>query len=217
MSARLIADFAPTGFVLGDDEQILYSFGEPQKFVTLRAGRAHLDLLALVPRDLSLALSTALRRVRKQNVPVRYREVKFRRGRTASLMDLTVEPIAAGRGGARAVLVLLKESKKTAGQSAAEKFDPDHTAAQRIADLEEDLRASRENLQASAEHQQTTGEELQATNEELIAANEELQSTNEEYQSTNEEIQTAQEELQSTNEELITVNEELQTDRKSVV
>lgn len=209
VSARLIADFAPTGFVLGDDDQILYSFGEPQKFVTLRAGRAHLDLLALVPRDLSLALSTALRRVRKQNVPVRYREVKFRRGRTASLMDLTVEPIAAGRGGARAVLVLLKESKKTAGQSAAEKFDPDQTAAQRIADLEEDLRASRENLQASAEHQQTTGEELQATNEELIAANEELQSTNEELESVNEELTTMNSEFQEKIDELLVANNDL--------
>ena len=73
-----------------------------------------------------------------------------------------------------------------------------------IAQLEQDLKYTRENLQA-------TIEELQASNEELKSTNEEMQSTNEELQSTNEELETSKEELQSVNEELITVNAELQT------
>ncbi|MCA9917228.1 MAG: PAS domain S-box protein, partial [Anaerolineales bacterium] len=79
----------------------------------------------------------------------------------------------------------------------------DDFQAQRVAELEHELKATGDYLQ-------TVIEELETTNEELKASNEELQSANEELQSTNEELQTSKEELQSTNEELITVNTELQ-------
>ena len=72
-----------------------------------------------------------------------------------------------------------------------------------IADLENELKSTKENLQA-------TIEELQASNEELKSANEELMSANEELQSTNEELNASKEELQSLNEELITLNAEHQ-------
>ncbi|MEF8888833.1 MAG: PAS domain-containing protein, partial [Desulfohalobiaceae bacterium] len=74
----------------------------------------------------------------------------------------------------------------------------------RIAELEEELRRTREN-------HQTTIEELESSNEELKSTNEELQSSNEELQSTNEELESSKEELQSLNEELQTLNAELQS------
>ncbi|MCX6538496.1 MAG: PAS domain-containing protein [Acidobacteria bacterium] len=77
------------------------------------------------------------------------------------------------------------------------------TAGERIALLEQELRAKDEYLQ-------TTNEELETANEELKSSNEEMQSVNEELQSTNEELETSKEELQSVNEELATVNTELQ-------
>ena len=72
-----------------------------------------------------------------------------------------------------------------------------------IAQLKQELAATKEYLQSIIE----AGE---ATNEELQSANEEIQSGNEELQSTNEELQTSKEELESANEELHTVNEEMQ-------
>jgi two-component system CheB/CheR fusion protein len=75
--------------------------------------------------------------------------------------------------------------------------------AQRIVELEQELRAKEEYLQTAIEELETSNEELQSTNEELQSANEELQSTNEE-------LETSKEELQSVNEELVTVNSELQ-------
>jgi two-component system CheB/CheR fusion protein len=74
----------------------------------------------------------------------------------------------------------------------------------RVAELEEELRRTREN-------HQTTIEELESSNEELKSTNEELQSSNEELQSTNEELESSKEELQSLNEELQTLNAELQS------
>jgi two-component system, chemotaxis family, CheB/CheR fusion protein len=74
----------------------------------------------------------------------------------------------------------------------------------RAAELEDELRRTRERLE-------TTIEEMQAAQEELRSANEELQSNNEELQSTNEEMTSSKEELQSLNEEMQTVNAELQS------
>ncbi len=68
----------------------------------------------------------------------------------------------------------------------------------------------RQELNATKEYQQSIIEALEASNEELQSANEEIQSGNEELQSTNEELQTSKEELESANEELNTVNEEMQ-------
>jgi len=71
-----------------------------------------------------------------------------------------------------------------------------------VAQLESELRSTRERLQI-------TTEELESSNEELKSSNEELSSINEELQSANEELETSKEELQSINEELQTVNTEL--------
>jgi len=76
-------------------------------------------------------------------------------------------------------------------------------AKEHFAELENELKSTKENLQA-------TIEELQASNEELKSTNEELMSANEELQSTNEELNASKEELQSLNEELVTLNAEHQ-------
>jgi len=72
-----------------------------------------------------------------------------------------------------------------------------------VAELEHELRSTKEQLH-------TTIEELETANQELRSTNEEFQSTNEELQSTIEEMETSKEELQSINEELTTINAELQ-------
>ena len=40
---RIIAQFVPTGLVLNENREIVHSFGEPQRFLTLPPGRATLD------------------------------------------------------------------------------------------------------------------------------------------------------------------------------
>jgi hypothetical protein len=81
----------------------------------------------------------------------------------------------------------------------AEKSERD----KQIAQLKQELSATKEYLQSIIETHEATKEELQS-------ANEEIQSGNEELQSTNEELQTSKEELESANEELHRVNEEMQ-------
>lgn len=59
---------------------------------------------------------------------------------------------------------------------------------EKIADLEKELRFTKDCLQASIEENEISREELQSANEELLIYNEELCRTNEEYQSANEEL-----------------------------
>ena len=73
----------------------------------------------------------------------------------------------------------------------------------RIAELEQELEATKTELQAAIRNLEISGEEQKAINEEAL-------SVNEEYQSTNEELLTSKEELQSLNEELTALNSQLQ-------
>jgi two-component system, chemotaxis family, CheB/CheR fusion protein len=211
INAKLMAEYSPTCFVVNEKNEILYSFGQPQTFVAMPAGRANLDLLKLVPRDLSLAIATALRQAKKQNKIVHYRHVKFQRDQTKSLIDLKVEPMRTEPGEPGLTLVLLekREELATADGPRSEKFDSEDKSAQRITDLEEDLQESRENLQTAIEQQETSAEELQSTNEELIASNEELQTSNEELESINEELTTVNAEYHEKNHELRVANDDI--------
>ena len=74
--------------------------------------------------------------------------------------------------------------------------------ASRVAQLEQELEATREDLQSAIR-------DLEIANEEQKAINEEAMSVNEEFQSTNEELETSKEELQSLNEELTALNSQL--------
>jgi two-component system CheB/CheR fusion protein len=210
VSAKLISEFAPTCFVVNEKDEILYSFGKPHEFITLRTGRANLNLIKLVPRDLGLALSTAIRRARKQNSLVRFSGVSIREAGATRLIDLGVEPISVHRAAASALMILLQESKTALATSVGEPFDSDERSMQRIEDLEDDLHSTRDNLQSAIQQLQTSNEEFQSTNEELIASNEELQSSNEELESINEELATLNSEYQEKNEELIVANNDLE-------
>src|SRR5204863_3719253 len=56
ISARLMVEFGTTCLVLNERYEILHSFGQPQRFLTVHPGRASLNVLRLAPRSLSLAL-----------------------------------------------------------------------------------------------------------------------------------------------------------------
>lgn len=120
------------------------------------------------------------------------------------LIDLTVEPIFDPPAMQGLVAVVIQElpPEEDVHANVVVASSPDEN--QRFAELERELKATKDYLQA-------TIEQLESSNEELTSTNEEMQSSNEELQSTNQELQTSKEELQSMNEELATVNSELET------
>ena len=73
----------------------------------------------------------------------------------------------------------------------------------RIAEVEQELDATRKDLESAIHDREAAEEEIRAINEEAM-------SVNEEFQTTNEELETSKEELQSLNEELTALNSQLQ-------
>jgi two-component system CheB/CheR fusion protein len=89
------------------------------------------------------------------------------------------------------------------------KFQIDTAAAQRISNLEQELKITKDNLRQTVTELESVNAELQAANEELLTANEELQSSNEELQSVNEELYTVNSEYQSKVTELAGLNDDM--------
>jgi two-component system CheB/CheR fusion protein len=205
ISARLMVEFGTTCLVLNAKHEILHSFGQPERFLAVRPGQASLSVLKLVPRALSLALSSALRRSAKEQKTVRYSTVPL--PGTAETIDLRVEPLVAEPGQTSMMLVFFQKPRRA---RAGHKFNPFSESVGRIADLENDLESTKEKLQAATEDKETAQEELQATNEELLAGNEELQSSNEELESVNEELTTLNSEYQQKIAELIEANNDFE-------
>src|SRR5437868_5606130 len=209
ISARLMAEFGTTCLVLNERYEILHSFGQPQRFLTVHPGRASLNVLKLLPRALSLALSGALRRAAKEHQTVGYSGVPLPGRGRGWTVDLKVEPLAAESDQPRAMLVFFQEPQAARAAGKSHQFNPSSESITRIADLEAELERAKEKLQATTEDEETTQQELQAANEELLAGNEELQSSNEELESVNEELTTLNTEYQQKISELIV------SDRKS--
>ena len=96
IATKLMAEFGTTCLALNAKHEILRSFGEPQRFLTVQPGKASLNVLKLVPRGLSLALSSALHRAAKKQETVRYSHVRLSGERGAG--DHRSQSRAAGRG-----------------------------------------------------------------------------------------------------------------------
>ncbi len=210
----LIADYCPPCLLVNDKHELLYVFGDASRFLRVPTGKPNQDVLRMVGDDLSVVLATAMHKALSDGNEIRYQNVRYRDNDIVHRVDLRVRTVPRRRydekAGERLLLVLIDErpNDETAAQ-AGKVLDAEGISTQRITDIEQELRQTRENLQATIEELETSNEELQATNEELLAANEELQSTNEELQSVNEELFTVNAEYQKKIVELTEANNDI--------
>ncbi len=211
MYEHLIEDYLPPTIVVDENRQVIHVFGELGDYLKIPAGKMDLDLLKMARKEVGIPLGTALQAAIREHAVIAYEDVvvPLQNGE-AETIRLTVRPLDGGSGGRFfAVLFETQEDQDTRKPVAAMKFDLDESVRRRIADLESELRYTKENLQATIEELETSNEELQATNEELLSSNEELQSTNEELQSVNEELITVNSEYQKKIEELSELNDDM--------
>ncbi len=154
-------------------------------------------------------LQGAVEEAKSSGIEVRRSGLNVEANGNSHSIDLRVLPFRAPIQEHYSYLVTFEPAalhEGAAGSAQVPEPLPDSERAEKeklIAQLRQELSATREYLQSIIEMQE-------ATNAELQSANEEIQSGNEELQSTNEELQTSKEELESANEELHTVNEEMQ-------
>jgi two-component system CheB/CheR fusion protein len=202
----LLKRFLPPSIVVDDNFRILQTYNGAGEFLMPRDGEPSLNLLDLLEGELRVAVAAALRRAQKEGGFVSLgavNSVTHRGNRRVRVLvgavEETTRPNESWVVAFQPDEVPLPDLTAAAGMAPSDEPQPGlvELLKERVAMLENELRATRESLQTSVEEMETSNEELQATNEELIASNEELQSTNEE--------------LNSVNEELYTVNAEYQT------
>jgi two-component system CheB/CheR fusion protein len=211
----LLGRYAPPGVLVNDNLEIIQFRGRTSAYLEPPPGEPTANLLKMAREGLFIELRSALAEAARQNQPVRREGARVRTNGGVREISLEVVPVKPSNTNEACFLVLFHEdespdiAQKGQGSTAKDQpdippFTPGSSAGREVAQLQNELTATKEYLQSLVEQQDATNEELRSANEEILSSNEELQSTNEE-------LETAKEELQSSNEELSTVNEQLQS------
>ena len=190
--------YAPAAVLINRKHECLYFFGPTDRYLRVASGHPTYDLLAMVRQDMRTRLRSALQRASQSNAPVAVAGGPVNGEGGATLFRIDVMPVTY-EGDELLLICFVHEPKQEQkrGGSPARRDMP------RIAELEQELEATRTELQGAIRNLELSSEEQKAINEEAL-------SVNEEYQSTNEELLTSKEELQSLNEELTALNSQLQ-------
>jgi len=206
----LIQKLTPVLLIINQERHLVHSFGNTKNYLSIPHGEASLDVLKLLPKELSLAASSGFHKVYKEEKEIVYKDIRIKNNDVVRVVTMKINIFKDPKTQNNLLMLILEEHFTE--QLTKEEQAKDHSDSiveHRIYDLEQELLFTRENLQATIEELQTSNEELQATNEELFASNEELQSTNEELQSVNEELNTVNTEYQEKVAELSELNNDV--------
>jgi len=208
----LAGDYVPLTMLANEQMELLHVLGDASDILGYPSGRVNNDISRIVVNELSIPLSTGLRKAFKRNEEVRYTNIRLESRGQPRVVAMRIKPLRQKKGQEPLAAIFIENLERAGGavpDGDIASYDLGREAGQRIQDLEQELQFTRENLQATIEELETSNEELQATNEELLASNEELQSTNEELQSVNEELHTVNTEHQRKIIELTELNNDL--------
>jgi two-component system CheB/CheR fusion protein len=191
----VMESYAPASVLINRKHECLYSLGPTEHYLRIAPGHPSHDLLDMAAPALRTRLRAAISQI---------------------TTDTPMLIVPGGKTGARAfnihirsvhyegeellLICFIDAPTPTAKRVTVISTLPDSA---HIADLEQELEATRSDLQGAILSLEKSGEDQRAINEEAM-------SVNEEFQSTNEELLTSKEELQSLNEELTALNSQLQ-------
>ncbi len=206
----IIEEFLPPSVIVDENFEIVHICKDVNKYIHLPSGKVTYDILSLVRKELSTAISIALHKALKEDKEIIYNDFKLKESNEVHYINIKVKPFRDRLRTKRLIFIFFEEKKTVQNEPGTiDQQTIEYDSIQQIKDLELELKYTKENLQATIEELGTSNEELQATNEELISSNEELQSTNEELQSVNEELYTVNSEYQSKIEVLTQLNNDI--------
>ena len=207
----LTRDLGYVGIYIDKSYLMQDAIGDYRKFLFLPEDKLELNILKMVPKEISIILNTALRSAWKDNKITHLKRVRFSSNDKETYLNISVQPPQSTDTSTFTLVVFGESTLETIPDKDDLGSVNYHTGDQNeyIFELEAELNETRNNLQLAVEEMETTNEELQSTNEELLSANEELQSSNEELQSLNEELHTLNTEHQVKIKELIELNDDL--------
>ncbi|SDR54284.1 two-component system, chemotaxis family, CheB/CheR fusion protein [Rhizobiales bacterium GAS113] len=196
---RLVMEaFAPAAVLINRKYECLYFLGPTDFYLKVAPGHPQHDLLALVREGIRTKLRSAIQLACQENTRIVVAGGRMKRNGDALSFSIAVQPVLSE--GEELLLICFVDEPKH-GRRRGHPTPPGDVA--RVAELEQELEATRTELQGAIRNLEISSEEQRAINEEAL-------SVNEEFQSTNEELLTSKEELQSLNEELTALNSQLQ-------
>ncbi len=200
----LLQHFSPAGVLVNENGDIIYISGHTGKYLEPAAGKANMNIFAMLREGLREEFPIAFRKaiINKESVILNNITVGTNGG--AITLNINIQWIDRPESLRGTLLIVFIDLPEIPDIKTSVNPGTKALSSIRQTELEQELQHAREQMQSTLEEMQTSQEELKSTNEEL-------QSTNEELQSTNEELTTSKEEMQSLNEELQTVNAELQS------
>jgi two-component system CheB/CheR fusion protein len=195
---QVMESYAPAALLINGKNECIYSLGPTDRYLSVPSGHPTHDLLAMARPSMRTKLRSAIHRANEQRTRILVPGGRLDRGANGPSFNIAIEPV--DNDGESLLLICFLDDQtyeKKRGRPLAPHDAP------RVAELEQELEATRAELRGAIHS-------LEISNEEQNAINEEALSVNEEYQSTNEELLTSKEELQSLNEELTALNGQLQ-------
>ena len=190
--------YAPAAVLINRKHECLYSLGPTDRYLRVAPGHPTHDLLAMVRQDMRTKLRSAIQMASQENARIVVPGGRTNHDGNPGSFSIAVQPVLS-EGEELLLICFVDEPKQE--QKRGRPIAPQDTS--RVAELEQELEATRTELQGAIRNLEISSEEQKAINEEAL-------SVNEEYQSTNEELLTSKEELQSLNEELTALNSQLQ-------
>ncbi|TDH25499.1 chemotaxis protein [Segetibacter sp. 3557_3] len=207
----LVEEFNYAGIYIDRELEVKQAVGNFKQFLDFPENNFNFNLLKLVTPELSIALSTCVRKAIKTNERTSMKRVKIRTlNNKLRYVNIVVKPYLQQKAYLQPFLfVVLNEEPEDNVPAARLPDDPSSISPNKLSELEQELKETKLNLQVVVEELESSNEELQSSNEEMISANEELQSTNEELQSLNEELHTVNAEHQLKIKELVELNDDM--------
>jgi two-component system, chemotaxis family, CheB/CheR fusion protein len=201
--------FVPPSVIIDQEDNIIHVINDTNDFVRAQPGQFSQNLFTNLPHELSLFVSTQLRKLKKGTQVISLENITGIKGFEDKKITIQGRVLSTGPTPYYMLSFIAHEAGSPDKEKDTGSIEIDQQAMERVGELEKELQFTRESLQATVEELETSNEELQSSNEELIASNEELQSTNEELQSVNEELYTVNSEFQNKIEELSRLNNDL--------
>ncbi|GAB3501498.1 CheR family methyltransferase [Emticicia fontis] len=200
----LLNHYTPPCVIVSDQNDIIHFRGDTSLFFMPSPGKASLNVLKMVRKELAFDLRNLLHKAHIEKETVTKENILVKHGSDSYLVSIEVIPLLQSVAlhflivfSKRAILPVEQETYKRGNTKTKKSLAELH-----IEQLEKELAQIRQDILNITESQEAANEELQNANEELLSSSEELQTLNEE-------LETSKEELQSGNEELISMNQEL--------
>ena len=200
----LLQHFSPPGLLVNTNGDILYIIGSTGKYLEPAAGKANLNIFAMLREELRQEFPVAFHQAIMKKDSSVIKNIKISTNGHHQNISIHIKWIDKPEQIKGMVMIVFKDNYEVNDLKLQEKAGMKSLNSIKESELRKELRYTKEVLQSTLEDMQTSQEELNTTNEEFQSANEELQSTNEELSSSKEEMQSLNEELQTVNAELLT-------------